>query len=304
MGILVPNDETKGSLLILDKGKRRATDFLDSLQRPVYFEKADLNNDHKDDYVVCEFGNYTGALQVYENRGDGKYSKHTILGLPGARKVIVRDADHDGKPDLLALFSQGNEQLVLFKNKGDFNFDMKTLLRFPPVNGSSYFELADFNHDGKEDILYTNGDNLDYSQILKPYHGVHIFLNDGHLNFKESWFHTLYGASMAMARDFDGDGDLDIAAISFFPDFDKSPEKGFMYFENDGKSFIPHTTPLAKDGRWLVMDVADIDQDGDIDILVAALDFRIRQMDLLQSWVTKKIGLMVMKNNRFSKKEK
>ena len=37
---------------------------------------------------------------------------------------------------------------------------------------------------------------------------------------------------MARAMDFDEDGDLDVAAISFFPDFEKYPERSFIYFEN------------------------------------------------------------------------
>ena len=39
------------------------------------------------------------------------------------------------------------------------------LLRFQPVYGSSYFEFADFNKDGHKDILYTCGDNADFSPM-------------------------------------------------------------------------------------------------------------------------------------------
>ena len=69
--------------------------------------------------------------------------------------------------DILALMSQGDEKIILLLNQGDFNFRINTILSFPPVYGSSYFDVADFNHDGKFDILYTNGDNADYSMILK-----------------------------------------------------------------------------------------------------------------------------------------
>jgi hypothetical protein len=304
MGRMDPNDDTKGRVFMIDEAKHNAKDFLDSLQRPVYFEKHDFNGDHRDDYVICEFGNFTGGLQLYENLRDGRFKKHTLLGLPGARRVVIRDVNQDGMPDLIALFSQGNEQIVLFKNRGHFNFDMQVLLRFPPVYGSSYFDMVDFNGDGQDDILYTNGDNFDFSRILKPYHGVHVFIDQGGLNFKEWWFYSMYGASMAMARDFDGDGDIDIAAISYFPDFSKNPERGFIYFEKVGKKFISHTTPLANEARWLVMDVADIDGDGDDDILLAALDFRMQNRHLFQVWEKKKTGLLVLRNKRFETKLK
>lgn len=159
--------------------------------------------------------------------------------------TVVKDFNEDGLPDVLALIIQGDERIALFTNRGKFKFSYQVLLRFPPVYGSSYFELADFNGDGNADILYTNGDNADYSTTLKPYHGVRIFLNDGENRFAESWFHPMHGASMARAVDFDEDGDPDIAAISFFPDFKNDPQRGFMYFENDKGKFTAFETPLG-----------------------------------------------------------
>lgn len=61
-----------------------------------------------------------------------------------------------------------------------------------------------------------------------------------------------------MARDFDGDGDLDIAAISFFADYNHQPEEGFIYLENKGEfKFQPHSMPESKSGRWHTMDIED-----------------------------------------------
>ena len=144
------------------------------------------------------------------------------------------------------------------------------MLQFPPSYGMSYFELVDFNKDGFPDILLTNGDNWDYSAIAKNYHGVRLYLNDGKDNFKESWFYPLYGAAKALARDFDNDGDLDIAATSFYSDLD-NPQHGFIYLANDGKmNFKAFSTPLAASGKWLTMEAADFDHDGDMDIILGS----------------------------------
>src|SRR5256885_11339685 len=70
-----------------------------------------------------------------------------------------------------------------------------------------YFTMRDFNGDGKPDILYVNGDNFDYSRVLKPYHGIRILENDGHNNFAERDFFPVYGAAQAVVADFDKDGD-------------------------------------------------------------------------------------------------
>lgn len=296
MGIMDPNDQAKGEIVSMVNSTTKPTTLIDSIKRPVYFEKIDLNDDGREDFVVCAFGNFTGALLVYENTEKG-FVKKVINAQPGTRKVIVKDFNNDGLPDILALTSQADEKIVLFINQGNFNFKLKILLRFPPVYGSSYFDIADFNHDGLYDILYTNGDNADISIVLKPYHGVRIFTNTGHDKFNETWFYPMYGASEAVARDFDADGDIDIAAISFFPDFKNHYEDGFIYFENNNDQFIPHTTELAKSGRWLKITAADIDKDGDEDLLLGALDFRPMVPDsIYQHWMEEKTAVLILRN--------
>jgi hypothetical protein len=296
LGIMDPNDQAKGTLTSL-KSKEQ-TVLIDSIKRPVNVQKTDLNNDGQDDFVVAAFGNYTGALLAYEKSRSG-YIRHVIHSFSGTRKTIIKDFNGDGLNDVLALITQGDEQIVLFTNTGNFKFRVEVLLRFSPVYGSSYFDLFDFNNDGKPDILYTNGDNADYSPIFKPYHGVRIFLNDGRNKFNEHWFYPMHGASQALARDFDNDGDLDIAAISFFPDFKKHPEQSFLYFENDNGKLLPSVTPLAASGRWLVMEAADIDKDGDSDLLLGALDFTAQVPEsLLTQWRTQNTAVLILRNNQ------
>ncbi len=296
MGIMDPNDQPKGSVGMLS-GELGFKKMIDSLKRPVFIEQADLNNDQREDLVVCAFGNFGGALLAFENLGNGNYAKHVISALPGARKVVLKDFTNDGLKDVLVLFSQGDEQISLYTNAGNMRFRVNTLLSFPPVYGSSYFDLTDFNGDGHWDIVYTNGDNADYSIIPKPYHGVRVFLNNGKNSFREILFQQLYGCSMAMARDFDRDGDIDIAAISFFPDFMKTPERSFVYFENDGGNLKSYTTPLAARGRWLLMEPIDLDADGYLDLVLGALDFDTGIPPQVKAgWDAQPVDLLVLRN--------
>ncbi|MGC1240654.1 MAG: VCBS repeat-containing protein [Chryseosolibacter sp.] len=296
MGIMDPNDQAAGSVVQLAAGQEKPATLIDSLKRPVDLQKADLNNDGQEDLVVSAFGNFTGGLYVQEKKED-RYVPHLIHAFPGTRKTIIQDLNNDGLPDILALMSQGDEQISLFTNRGNFRFAYRVLLKFPPVYGSSYFDLVDLNSDGHRDILYTNGDNADFSTILKPYHGIRIFLNDGKNHFEESWFYPMYGASMARAVDFDEDGDPDIAAISFFPDFEKAPQGGFVYLQNNGGKFTPFETPLAASSRWITMETADIDDDRDVDIVLAALAFPTAVPDsLYQRWEKSGTSLLVLRN--------
>lgn len=294
MGIMDPNDRPVGSVIRL-RGKTELTQ-VDSIKRPVYFEYEDLNGDGTRDLAVCGFGNYTGHLSVYDGRDN---TEHVLSATPGARKTIIRDVNQDGKPDILALFAQGDERIVLYTNRGDFSFSETRLLRFSPVDGTSYFEVVDINGDSHFDILVTNGDNADYSTIVKPYHGLTIYENDGRNNFAERWFFPMPGASMAMARDYDNDGDIDIAAISFFPDFEHAADRGFLYFENTGDyKFKPYRLPSTTVGRWLVMEAADYDDDGDVDLILGANNFRGLGAgnDDYEYWNEHKTALLFLEN--------
>ncbi len=274
IGVLNPNNGKFGKAQYINinpngKLKIDSIPLFQGLQRPVQVMAADLNNDGRTDYIICEFGFLTGALSWMENLGNNKFTGHILRALPGAIKVYVQDYNHDGLPDLWVLFAQGEEGIFLYTNKGNGKFSGEEVLRFPPVYGSSYFELADFNKDGYPDIVYTCGDNADYSPVLKPYHGVYIFLNDSTNHFKQKFFFPINGCYKAIARDYDNDGDLDIATISFFADYTKQPEEGFVYLKNTGNlNFLPYTVPAGTLGRWLTMDAGDIDGDGKIDLVL------------------------------------
>jgi hypothetical protein len=274
MGIMIPNNGKHGTAnrLWLDSSGKMVYDSIpvfDSLRRPVQITGYDLNNDGKEDYLLCEYGNLRGGFSWMENAGNGKFIKHIIREVPGAIKAWVKDYNNDGLSDIYVQFAQGDESIFLYTNKGKGEFEEKRLLRFPPSYGSTYFELADFNNDGFQDIVYTSGDNADFSPILKPYHGVYVFWNDGKNNFTQKYFFHINGCFKAMARDFDNDGDLDIATISFFADYKNRPEEGFVYLENEGiNKFKPFSIPETNKGKWLTMDAGDLDGDGRIDIVL------------------------------------
>ncbi|MHB1922720.1 MAG: FG-GAP repeat domain-containing protein [Chitinophagaceae bacterium] len=274
IGILNPSEEKLGTLQSLSVSSRgqmrlRFPPILDSLHRPVQILQADLNQDGRKDFLVLDFGNLTGSLFWMENLGMGKYKKHLLRGEPGAIKAYIRTNPKTGRPDIWALFAQGDEGIFLYQNRGGGKFEEKKLLGFPPVYGSSYFELDDFNQDGFPDILYTCGDNADFSKVLKPFHGIYIFLNDGKNHFTQKYFYPINGCYKAVARDFDGQGNLDIAAISYFADYAHRPKESLVYLKNEGNfQFQPYSLKGYNLGRWLTMDVGDLYGNGWDDIIL------------------------------------
>ncbi len=301
MNVINPNNGKfgKGQLLHTKAKQITGLDALalfDNLARPVQISSCDLNNDSRTDYIVCEFGHLSGALSWMENSGNKIYTRHVLRDKPGAIKAYIEDYNHDGLPDIWALFSQGDEGIFLFINKGNSKFEERRILQFPAIFGSTYFEFADFNNDGLQDIIYTCGDNADYSMVLKPYHGVYIFLNEGDNRFIQKYFFPVNGCYKGIARDFDKDGDLDIATIAFFADYKNQPGEGFVYLQNEGNfKFTASTNIECNKGRWLTMDAGDLDGDGKTDLVLGNFSIRPSATKPSVDW-TKGPSFIFLKN--------
>jgi hypothetical protein len=239
------------------------------LPRPVQTVSADFNKDGLTDMVVCGQGNRKGGVYMLKQNRDHTYSQETISNKPGAVQAITGDFNKDGWPDVMVLYGSADEGLWLYLNDQKGGFTTRNLLRFPPVYGSSSFQLADIDHDGNPDLIYTCGYNYHDSRRIKPYHGLYLFTNKGNWDFKQRWFYPINGCTKAIAADFDGDGDLDIASIAFFADMKNTPAEEFIYFEQTKPfEFKPHAIPVSQYGRWMCMDVADWNNDGKPDIIL------------------------------------
>lgn len=298
MGTFNPTDMNIGYLMTLPQGRGGdARILVQDLQRPVHFDVGDADGDGQLEIIICEYGKHTGSLSLWKKDQAGVYRRKVLRAQPGATKAYMVDWSGNGRKDIVALFGQGDEGIFVYHNQGNGNFVEERVVGFPPSYGSSYFELVDMNGDGHLDILYTAGDNADYDPILKGYHGIRIFENDGTNHFTETFFYPLNGAYKAMAADFDGDGDLDIAAISFFPDYENQPEESFVYLENDGKgTYTASTFADAAQGRWIAMDVGDIDGDGDLDVILGSMVFGTDFTEYFDRWAKNGVPYLVLEN--------
>ena len=297
MGTLGSSEQPVGTLYDYSRGYQGTT-ILSELHRPVHLASADLDRDGLRDLVISQFSDQTGRFSWFQAQDSG-YVERVIKQVPGTLKTEIRDFNDDGRLDIMALMGQGDEGISIFFQQRSGRFKEQRILRFPPVYGSSSFQLTDFNGDGLQDILYTAGDNADYSNSLKRYHGVRIFLNEGQQQYREAYFYPMYGAMKAQAADFDGDGDQDICAVSFYPDYQSEQPQGFVYLLNHGDlNFAPYSFVESIDGRWSTMDIADYDKDGDQDILLGSLLFKIPQVpdSLKARWTQKNYQLLILEN--------
>lgn len=296
MGLMDPANDSIGSLDRYSKTRNtwQSITVQNQLMRPVHVEFSDFNGDGIEDQVISNFGNHLGKLSLYLSTSAG-FEEIILKKDPGARRTIAVDFDQDGDIDILALMTQAKESIVLFENQGSNVFREKVLLGFQPAFGSSDFRYEDMNGDGFPDLILVNGDNADQSQILKNYHGVRIFENDGKGKFTESWFYPIHGASGLEVGDFDQDGTLDLFVIAFFPDRNESPKQDLIYLQQNKKkefeAFILENTPNF---NWLTITQGDLDGDGDQDVVVGTFSFE----DLYQAPTSNWRPFVILRNIR------
>jgi hypothetical protein len=299
IGRLYPTELDSGSYVrVTNIGQQT---LLSSLHRPVHTKINDLNNDGTPEIVSCNFGNKTGSLSLFVQNKSGKYKEQVLLPLSGAIKCYIRDMNGDGKKDIVAMFSQGDESVYIFYQKDNLKFRAQRVLRFPPNYGTTDMILVDYNHDGLTDIVTVHGDNADYSNQPKAYHGIRININAGNDTYKQRFFYPIYGVTRVLADDFDKDGDIDFVATSFFPDFGKLVDESFIYLENKDQAkfiFKPYTLKSDVPIKTLTLEKADIDGDGDMDIITgnfAQSPGRVPD-DLNEKWKNAKYGITVFFN--------
>ena len=282
IGEFFPTDDRVGTVLWL-RGKRGGSfdsvPLLKNIGRVSDIQYADFNQDGKIDLIVSVFGwRRTGQILYLENQTldwtEPRFITHVVDERNGAIHVPVADLNRDGVPDFLSLVSQHHETIAAYLNRGDGTFHRETVFTAPhPSYGSSGIEMADLDGDNDLDVLYTNGDVMDKPHLLKPYHGIQWLENEGTFPFTHRPIAAMHGVSRAVAADFDGDGDHDIAAVSFlpvslFPDRDRLHLPSVAIFEQQSKmGFVMHTLESGTCDHYSCA-AGDWDADGRIDLAV------------------------------------
>ena len=219
---------------------------------------SDIDGDGDMDIVSASMGDNTIAWYENDGASDPSWTTNDIdTNLNGAHSVYAADMDGDGDMDIVTA-SYANNTIAWYENDGTADpswtrVDIDTNRGF----AHSVF-AADIDGDGDMDIVSASGS------------GDHIVWYENNGASDPSWTAAVIDtnapdARFVFAADMDGDGDMDVLSASHADDT-------IAWYENDGNAnptFTAADIATSADAATAVF-AADIDGDGDMDILSAS----------------------------------
>ncbi|WP_055443371.1 T9SS type A sorting domain-containing protein [Lacinutrix himadriensis] len=226
---------------------------------------ADLDNDNDIDILVVSA--VSDKVIWFENiNGNGIFSTEQIITTEtdSPQSVSTADLDSDGDLDVLTT-SLIDDKLAWYENtNGTGDFGVQQVISISG-NGAIDAKAADFDNDGDLDIVLASRlddtvawyENLDGNGVFGAENIIYTDDNPGQ-------------AIKVIAVDVDNDGDLDVLSASV------EYAGVVVWFENvDGYGAFGEPQPIITGdadlatGIYMDIDVADVNQDGMIDILSA-----------------------------------
>lgn len=267
MGVVAPNNDLIGSVIVLEHagdGSFTRHDVATNIARVTDVRGGDFDGDGLMDLAVIQFGYTSGETRWMKNLGDWKFESHILQRLAGGIHCPVADLNGDGKPDIATLVSQEYEEIYGFINDGHGAFSPRSIYGSSNSDfGSSALDVADLNGDGRPDLLYTNGDSMDFIPPRpRPWHGVQWLENKGDAKFEFHRIADLPGAYNAKAIIMRKGHPPDVIAVSLFNRWEDPKAVSVVRLVNDGRMHFT-MQPIATSPTHLVgLDVGDFKGDG------------------------------------------
>ena len=219
------------------------------------------------------------GTRAYRNNLDGTFTEMAVqMGVSGggSRAVAFGDFDGDGHTDLVIVGDDGRTRL--FRNRSQGRFEDATVASgLGGVSHAGAVVVGDYDNDGFLDLLVTSLDGRG-EPVLYHNRGDGSFEPDGRAGELRRKLRGVAGLDAAFF-DFDNDGFLDLIVVGKPAGPDR---RGVYLFRNDAKGRFEDFSSILPDslraGGGRAVAVADFDQDGDLDLVIAGWDGRPRML--------------------------
>lgn len=217
---------------------------------------ADFNGDGNQDLAISSApsGNFPGLVQILLGDGKGNFKIHSVIPFPGSLlgQIVAADFNGDGKMDL-AVANRGSAfAFLLLIGKGDGAFQ-SAVGQGTSQDGTGFLAVGDLNHDGKLDVVASDG--------LLGY--LYVSLGNGNGTFQPTTaFPSGLAATSLSVADFNCDGNLDVAATGGSLD-------NVSIYAGDGFGALGQPVSFSTGAGAYAMAVGDFNGDGKPDIAAA-----------------------------------
>jgi hypothetical protein len=242
-------------------------------------EAADLNGDGWKDVLIACAGSGSGAQDLLLiNDKLGGFADETAQRLPtlteSSQDIKAADLDGDGDLDVVVGNESGKNRLLFNNGSGNFT-DSAGNLPIPYQEETREVLLVDVDKDGDKDIVFCNLTcNACGAFTRNPQ--ARLLINDGKGKFTDETSARMPANAFSSwdggYLDFDADGDQDLILCAIeVPGFTGLPARAYR---NDGTGKFTDVTltvmPAGASGRLWDVEVADLDQDGALDVFMGA----------------------------------
>ena len=259
-------------------GDNRVLTTIANIPNPAHVTTADVDRDGITDLLVADLGQFfpsdhdKGAVIWLRGRGAGKFGAFWIDGWPRVADVESADFNGDGRNDfVVAAFGyRKTGQVALLENRTE-NPSQPAFTRhtIDPRAGAIHVVPIDINRDGHMDFV---------TLLAQEHETVLAYINKGARDFSferqviYAAPHPNWGSSGIELVDLDKDGDIDVLLThgDSFDDGIVKPYHGIQWLENRGTYPYVARTLAAMPGVHRAR-AADIDGDGDLDVVACAL---------------------------------
>jgi hypothetical protein len=254
---------TPGVVVVLGKGNG---EFYPAIVSPAgeidaLSEAVDVNRDGAMDLTGVDAT--FNCVKILLGQGDGKFALPSSIPLPsgnyGIDASVVADFNGDGKLDV-AVAEEGSPNgqvaVALGRGNGTFRKPIMSPLGGEAINNQDLLRVADFNGDGRSDLVILD----DYTT------GFSVSLGNGDGTFKNAVNTPLsYSILDLAAADFNGDAKSDIAVTNN----GNGSQGNLNIFSGNGDGTFRTGSQYNVD-LYSYVAAVDVNHDGKIDLVAAA----------------------------------